>query len=365
MNRRTRLLLALLVPALLGWCAMATAEPHLAVREGLKCAACHVNPSGGGMRTAYGDIYAQTRLPARTVDLGTAEPWTGTLNRWFGVGADWRGAASYTDIPKQEAQSAFEIQELRAYLAATLLPNRLLLYVDQRFAPGGSSNLEAYARLSTQDGRYTLKAGQMYLPYGLRLEDDTAFIRQVPGINFSTPDNGVELGYEDGNWSAQLALSNGTAGGAEQNRGKQASLFAAYVRPAWRVGGSFNVNDAAVGQRRMQNLFAGLRTGPLAWLAEADYIVDDTSPGGRREQWVGLLEANWSWHQGHNLKLSTEYFDPDDDVDEDQQARYSLVWEHTPIQFLQSRLGLRVYDGIPQNELQNRRLLFWELHGFF
>lgn len=361
----TRLLAALSVPVLLGWCLAAAAEPYMAVREGLKCATCHVNPSGGGMRTAYGDIYAQTRLPARTVDLGNAEPWTGRVNRWFGVGGDWRGTASYTDIPSRDAQSAFETQELRAYVAATLLPDRLLLYADQRFAPGGGGNLESYARLSTQDGRYYLKAGQMYLPYGLRLEDDTAFIRQVPGINFTTPDNGVELGFEGGAWSAQLALSNGTAGASEQDQGKQASLSAIYMQPAWRLGGSFNFNDAEAGARRMQNVFAGLRTGPLVWLAEADYIVDESFSDGTRGLWAGLLETNWSWRQGQNLKLSSEYFDPDDEVDEDQQARYSLVWELTPVQFLQSRLGLRVYDGIPQNDLQNRRLLFWELHAFF
>jgi hypothetical protein len=352
------------MPVLLGHWAPAAAEPYLAVREGLKCAACHVNPSGGGMRNGFGNIYAQTRLPARTLDTG-GQPWTGTLNRWFGVGGDWRGAASYTDVPSQDAQSAFETQELRAYIAAYLVPERVLLYADQRLAPGGSTNLEAYARLSTRDGRYYLKAGQMYLPYGLRLEDDSAFIRQASGIGFATPDNGVELGFEDAAWSAQLALSNGSAGGSELDQGKQASLSVAYVRPVWRLGGSFNFNDAEAGQRRMQGLFAGLRTGPLVWLAEADYIVDDSFAEGSRGLWAGLLETNWSWHQGQNLKLSAEYLDPDDDVDEDQQARYSLGWEYTPIQFLQSRLGLRVYDGIPQNDLQNRRLLFWELHAFF
>ena len=54
-----------------------------------------------------------------------------------------------------------------------------------------------------------------------------------------------------------------------------------------------------------------------------------------------------------------------DDVDEDGQNRYSLVWEHSPIEFLQLRLGVRVYDGIPQNDEQNRETAFLELHGYF
>jgi len=32
---------------------------------------------------------------------------------------------------------------------------------------------------------------------------------------------------------------------------------------------------------------------------------------------------------------------------------------------LQLRLEFRRYRGIPQNDLQNRRLAFIELHGFF
>ena len=37
----------------------------------------------------------------------------------------------------------------------------------------------------------------------------------------------------------------------------------------------------------------------------------------------------------------------------------------TPGQFVQLRLGARIYDGIPQNDLQNRKLFFAQLHGFF
>jgi hypothetical protein len=35
------------------------------------------------------------------------------------------------------------------------------------------------------------------------------------------------------------------------------------------------------------------------------------------------------------------------------------------MQFVQIRVGGRLYDGIPQNDLQNRWTAFVQLHGFF
>jgi hypothetical protein len=352
---------ALALLLLLG-AAPAAAEPYLAVREGFKCAMCHVNPTGGGMRSAFGSVYGQTQLPVMPADTDTMARWAGVTAGPVAIGADLRTDAIYTDVPDSEGQNSFSNQEVRGYLAANVLPDRLLLYVDQRLSPG-ALNQEAYARISA--GNAYLKAGRLYLPYGLRLQDDSAFVRRVPGISFDTPDNGVELGFEGGAWSTQLTVSNGAGGGPEPDSGKQLSLRAEYVQSAWRAGASANFNDAEAGQRRMANVFAGLRTGALAWLAEADYVVDDGFPTGERTLLAGLLEANWLVARGHNVKLTAEYFDPDTDVDEDQQTRHSLLWECTPMPFLQLRLGERLSDGIPQNALQNQRQAFVELHAFF
>ena len=57
--------------------------------------------------------------------------------------------------------------------------------------------------------------------------------------------------------------------------------------------------------------------------------------------------------------------DADDDVDEDERTRWSVVYEYSPIQFLQLRGGARFHDGISQNALQNREEYFLEVHGFF
>lgn len=343
----------------------AWAEPYFAVQQGVKCVTCHVNPTGGGMRNPFGNTWARTVLPAHTIDTGVGEDWNGNLNRFVALGANLRASGTYIDTPNERSQSAFDVDEARLYLELTAIENRLSVYLDQRVAPGGSSNLEAYGRYWSADHTWYVKAGQMYLPYGLRLEDDSAYIRQVPGINFDTPDRGVEVGLETTRWSAQFAVSNGTASGPENDQGKQYSARAEFVQSVWRAGASYSFNDADAGERQLAGAFAGLRTGPIAWLAEADYITDEGFADGERKQWVGLLEANWLMSQGNNVKLTAEFFEPDRDVDEDEQSRYSAVWEYTPMQFLQLRLGVRFYDGIPQNDLQNRKQAFVQMNAFF
>ncbi len=340
----------------------ALAEPYIAVATGLKCSTCHVNPTGGGMRTLFGSMWGQTSLPARTIPAEGA-PWTGELGRYIAIGANLRGGATWLDSPGNASVSAFDLTSLRAYLDLRVIPERLSLYIDERLAPGSANNAEAYLRLWSKDHRYYLKAGQMYLPSGIRLQDDSAFIREQTGISFATPDRGVELGFDGANWTAQLAVSNGTAGAPEVDNGKQWSLRIEYVTGHWRAGTSFNLNDFDAGSRRIHNLFGGLRTGPVAWLAEVDYIVDSTSTPDRK-QVAGLLEANLHVRKGHNLKVTVERYDPDRNAARDQQSRWSMVWEYTPLPFLQLRTGVRNYDDMQEIAFLNQRIAFVQLHGY-
>jgi hypothetical protein len=341
---------------------MALAEPYFAVQTGLKCSACHVNPTGGGMRTVFGSLWGQTVLPARTLPSAGA-PWTGELGRYLAIGANMRGGATWLDSPGNASISSFDLTSLRAYLDLRVIPERLSLYIDERVAPGTANNAETYLRLWSKDHRYYFKAGQFYLPSGIRLQDDSAFIREQTGISFATPDRGVELGFDGANWTAQLAVSNGTAGAPEVDKGKQWSLRTEYVTGRWRGGASFNLNDFAVGGRRIQNVFGGVRTGKVGWLAEVDYIVDST-PSPDRKQVAALVEADWNIRKGHNLKFTAEAYDPNRSAGRDQQTRWSVVWEYTPIPFLQLRTGLRSYDDVQGIAFLNQRIAFIQLNGY-
>ncbi len=359
------LLAALAAAALLSF-RPAAAEPYLAVEAGLKCVNCHINPSGGGKRNVFGTIYARTQISERMLSSDSpGQPWTGEIFSWLGVGGDYRGGYSASDLPGPEDTSEWLTQKATVYLELEALPGLLTLYADQQLAPGDSLNREGYVLLTPSNGKFTIKAGQFFLPFGLRLQDDNTFVRQRSGISFTTPDEGVEVGLELPRWSAQVAVTDGTAGAGSAPGKEQTSLSAVHVRPRWRVGASYNLSKDPLGDRKMQAVFAGWRTGKISWLAELDFIQDDVSGGGTVETYATLVEGNWRFKKGHNLKVGYEFLDPSDRVAEDEEERYSLVWEYSPFQLFQTRVGYRFYNGVPLFPATNRTDFFFELHGYF
>jgi hypothetical protein len=356
----------------LGWLALwlciaafgAHAEPYLAVQTGFKCAQCHVNPTGGGLRTAFGDTFAQTVLPAMHLDT-SIDNWTGQLGPYIRTGGDLRYDAAVTQVPQSSSVQQFELEQTRVYLEADVIPGRLLAYVDELVAPGSAFNREAYLTYWSSSHDWYVKAGQMYLPFGLRLQDQSAFILTSTGINMTSPDDAVEFGWERGHWDAQLALSNGTASGPVLGDGKQFSSQLAFVESRWRLGIAANRNDQPAGSKTDLGIFGGLRTGPISWLAQAEITNDQSIANSQGKQLATLLEANWLIARGNNLKVTQEFLNPNRAVPNGEQTRWSLIYELTPIQFVQMRAGFRWNDGIPQDNSEHQRLYFIQLHGYF
>jgi hypothetical protein len=367
-NRISRLLLQCLAIALCFVAVRAHAEPYLAVQMGLKCGQCHVNPTGGGLRTAYGDVFAQTVMPQKHIDTGS-DVWTGDVTKFLRIGGDLRFDGTVTQVPHAKTLDTFTLQQTRVYLEANVIPERLLVYVDEQVAPNGAQNREAYGVYWSANHDWYVKAGTMYLPFGLRLQDQTAFIQTASGINMTTSDNGVEFGWERGHWDAQIAVTDGTGGSSSTDNGKEFSGQLIWVDSLFRVGAAANFNKKSAGNKSAFALFGGVRTGPIEWLLQGELIedksvVEGTTVNGQR-QLASLAEANWTISRGNNLKITSEFFKPDRGVSNNDQTRWSAVYEWTPIQFVQLRGGVRYQDGIPQIDTQHTKLYFVELHGFF
>jgi hypothetical protein len=341
----------------------ARAEPYLALQQGYKCSSCHVNPTGGGLRNEFGNVFARTVLPMHPT-AGGALPWAGALGEYARVGGDLRANWSGSYVPGQPRAQQNGIDPLRLYASIAPWPGHVSFYVDGQLTPGDPNALESYGRLDLPGAGLYLKAGQFYLPFGWRLQDQTALVREASGISMTSPDRGVELGYDRGDWSAQLDLTRGAAN-LPSGAGHQVTGQLAWVQARYRVGAASSFTESPLGNRSVNGAFAGLRSGPVAWLGELDIIRDAGYPEGTRTLAAALGEVDWNFSRGQNLKLTAEYYDPDRKIAEDQKTRWSLLYEFTPLPYVQLRAGYRRYRGIPQNDTDNRRAAFVELHAWF
>lgn len=341
------------------------AEPYLAIKNNTACSTCHINPAGGGARNTYGAYYGTHVLPqtAGSTTLFDAGKMTDTLR----IGANLRANYYQSDRDESEDSRGFETQSGQIYLVLQPKDSRFTLYIDEQIAPGGALNRETFI-LTKLSGNHYLKAGRIMLPYGLRLEDDTAFIRQASGFNFDTGDNGVELGLQYNKTLLNFALSNGSSGLNNDDKHLQLLSRAEYLGNNWRIGATAVYNDAEAGARTQSNIFGGFTWKGFVFLAEADHIKDESIsnlPDIHQEQRIRLFEINREISKGYNIKLTTEYLDPDIYIDENHRVRHSILLEYTPFANLQIRSGLRKGEDIPQRTQGNFLDFFAQLHFYY
>ena len=362
------------------WGARALAEPYFAVRGGYKCSQCHTNITGGGKRNDFGLIYSQTTLPYTIVtlpslqkvfgdDTPSAEPadfgtfLSATIGGFLSFGGDFRlENRTVLEEGPVETQNSFNITEANLYVEANLLGDFLTLYIDERLEPGGAGSREIFGllRLLRKQNLY-VKGGMFLLPYGLRLQDDSAFIRERTGISYATPDTGVEFGIEPGPLTFSIAVTDGDADPL-----KRVTLRAAAVFRHWRLGSSFGYNDTGDFRRVMYGPFAGLTVGRFTLLGEIDFIEDrDEASGSTTRQLATFTSLNFLIVRGVNFKVSYEFLDPDRDIDEDERTRLVIGLEPFLTQFLQVRLFYRLNDDIPQRPTGRADELRLEMHVFF
>lgn len=345
---------------LCGFYAEIFAEPYLAVREGFHCSSCHVNPTGGGMRNEFGYIFGANNLAAKVAINKNIESWTGQLGGPVRIGANGRYSSRQFEIDDIDTNNNLGVDRTSLYLSADL-NETVSVMIDQQLSPGGSQNRESWVRLSFD--QWYVKAGKIFQPFGWRLEDDTAFVRQATGINFTNGDNGIEVGFEKGSWSTQLAVTNGTGGSNEVDDGKQTSFRLAQVLNNMQWGVSANLNNTDSGDRTIAGIFFGVKTGAVTWLGEWDRIEDSGFVFGDMEQDLALLEANYLIAKGHNLKFTLE--SQQFSIGIADRQRYSIVYEYFPVSFSQLRFGARENNSDEVNAFLNSQELFAQVHIYF
>jgi hypothetical protein len=349
-----------LAAALLG---SAAAEPYIAVRTGFKCSQCHVNGTGGGKRTEYGNIYSQYKLLMAT-PLNDSLPYgfDPKLNKSVSLGGNFRieqaRAFAYAYQGKQAASTDEPvIRESNLYVNIELVKGFLSAYIDETVG-STVANREFYGNVSPAPGLW-MKFGNMLLPYGYRLMDDRAFVREKTNYTYSRTGLGYEIGYEPGPLSlvANLTADQFSSVGSVVLRNTP-------VVRSLRLGGSYGgaIRKAERGKRRTYGAFGGFALGMFTVLGERDWIRQDSIYSV-----ADYLELDFLPAKGLNFKVAGEYLWPDTRIAKAQNGRVRTVFGAEP--FLTSFLQIGVYyrknDWIPQNLAANQDELYGRLHVFF
>jgi hypothetical protein len=399
---RMRLWCGLVVAVVSGSAVSAVAEPYLAVRSGYSCNSCHVNITGGGMRTNL--IAAHAREILHYPDWFDAltkpiEAFDGDLNDYVSIGATLRGqgALIFQDNPNSNGEvdnnEVFrthldeidvDVEEAVGYLNGRLIPDLLEFYVDMRFAPTTDAR-EVWGLIYLPMDFY-LKGGRMFLPYGLQIQDDDSFIRggnngsASTGFTFNQRAEGLEIGWIPEPWSVVLAVSDGAGKRDVQVTGTASGLFKGV-----EIFGFSPVNNALLGVSGTRNggseetyeigLFGGFNIGPITYLGEVDFVqrrvVSASDPSGGKSYHGGFIhysEVNYLLLDWLNVKVAFDYADYDGDLSDrgdDSENRVSIGLEPFLARFLQTRLFYRIGNGVESAPDHNQNILSLEMHVFF
>jgi hypothetical protein len=356
----------------------ARAEPYLMVRTGAKCSDCHTNQTGGGKRTPFAHIHAHDIL--QDVDVlpvpKGVKPFNGELNSYVSIGGDLRARNTtlFQDrpdrlmrVPENRAfrrhieSNDFDLNEFLLYAQIDLIPDVVTLYADEDFT-SGANNREAFALIrGFLPWDAYAKAGRLFPAYGLRVQDDTAYIRARTNFTFQQPDEGVELGIQPGPVFLATSITNGISGDKDvlaTINGYTLFQDLPVVRTVL-VGGSFarQSTDRSVG-----GVYAGSNLWRFSYLGEIDFIDDRTDTAQRRDEYAAYGELNLLLLRWLNLRGTFDFIKVAGDRD---QTRYAIGAEPFVNRVLQPRIQYRINNAPGNLPAQNQTELLLELHVFF
>ena len=299
----------------------AQALPRYAARYEQNCALCHLNPTGGGLRTRYvTEELAPRELAWSPKSPPVLEAIDTRLSKHVTVGADFRELYVTSNEPSRQIDF-FQMQG-DLYLAFQL-DSTSALYYDR----GLSNTYELFGLHYAAPWLY-VKAGRFVPSYGWKFDDHTHSVRE--DLGFGPPANsdvGIEVGVARGPVDLQLSLGNGSFGSTQDNDTRLASsgnfLYRLRGGPvAIGAGGSIMHRPGPAEVLDLVGARGSLVLHPLTWIGEVDRVRLER-PSSPVE--VGLStshEVSWVVRQGLEVLATYDFFDPDTDLQSGARSRY-------------------------------------------
>ncbi len=378
--------------------------PRFALMAGAKCASCHINPTGGLMRTEYGIGYSTEKVPLEALK-DTEFTFSGKLNDNISLGGDYRSQFIYDGFSKS---TTFQAMTTSIYGAVTL-SKKITFFFKQDLVNGTSYTFspnpnffggpEVYGIFRILPNGWYIKGGDFLPDYGWRLDDHTTYTRGgnlsfIPGL---MGNNGLifipnykDIGVEVGGYIENLFITAGIFNGSGETLPIDFSKQKAFAAKLEYMGtaGSMNFRLGASGysntrlnpflgntrEFKMGGFTAGIGAENLTILGEIDWTKNQFNVfSGLISDGVNTMaayaEIDYRAIQGVWLIGKFDMFDPLEGVADDDTSpatntlkRVTLGMEFFPYSFVEVRPQYRLNIETPA--IQNDEALV-QMHVWF
>lgn len=329
--------------------APAAAFPWMVRHNYASCAACHVDPSGGGQLTPYGraqsDVLLRFKVTKPTPEEeASMEPAPTTRFLWFANLPDWlnlsgnirdgifiRPAATTMPviplIMALDAYATVNVDRFVGHLTAGVAIKRgekasLFPSCDPTTAPGGQCGVQAVMREAWLGAKFAdeavmIRAGRMNLPFGLRNNEHYMWVRDKTITDINTGQQlGASVAYNGELLRGELmGIAGNFSVGPDLYRERGYSGFLEYsVRPNFFLGLSSLIAHAgaslSTGKETTRHVHGmTLRWSPtpvVAILTELDLLAWQSPGAIDRVGFVGMIQSDFEVWQGLHLIATVE-----------------------------------------------------------
>ena len=362
-----------LILSILLWTTV-DAVPRYALKNGESCNLCHVNPSGSGLRTEYGNsLVSGEELPYYPEEVS----YTGMISEHLQLGGYVRLQRIVAQPDTTGIQTAgFPMQ---ADIYGAVKPTKKIDIIWKIDLLNSYHRVWSQVRILPNGGM--IRFGKTMPSYGLRLADHTAFIRggnmrldhDLPkeGLPFR-PTKTAPFMVESALYFGNIYLTAGISESflATTNWGmtfvrnlRDHALFARMeytgsIRSVNFMGGGSVIHEDDL---NIRGVFGGLTFGSVQWLAELDWA---RNWAGENVSLATYNDFNYELRQGLDIGFKFETFDVDIDSSGQSIQRMSFGVDFIPIPFVQIKAQMRMSETQnPDYKAKPEYLL--QLHTWF
>jgi len=332
----------------------------------MDCRACHVNPTGGGMRNQHGRMFSIEKLPWGG-SIKEARQAVAALEKfpYLSIGTDLRYAYLQADSESTSPfKDSFFTMQSDIYLAFTPTDHLTVYYQD-----GLQQNKEVFGLIHSLPANAHIKFGKFLPPYGLKLAEHTAFIREKLGFGNTfgrQSESGVEVGFGEKVWFGNAAIFNGSGSAPDENHRKGVSATGGIKYPRFWLAGSYYHNQTGKASadkvtRQYFGVYTAVHLKEFSFLGEWDHIsVENTAI--KTDGQVAYAELNRLLRPGMVAKVKYDLYDPDRDVSGDRQQQITLGVDLYPYPFVE--VLIHYQKNKEETELENDQFFIMG-HLFF